>query len=151
MYLLKRRTKPKNFLSIFCRPPPPPPPRKRRKVRKIFGFCSRAPRTRASSVRDRLRERTRHVISPHSDCFGKKFGFCSGDTPMAAGLGFEPRYHAPEAWVLPLDDPAKLKLHSSSCRLKIQISSDRNDSRRGHVPTRTRPAAPYGGNNVTRE
>ena len=26
---------------------------------------------------------------------------------MAAGLGFEPRYYAPEAYVLPLDDPAK--------------------------------------------
>ncbi len=26
---------------------------------------------------------------------------------LAAGLGFEPRYTAPEAVVLPLDDPAK--------------------------------------------
>ena len=25
---------------------------------------------------------------------------------VAAGLGLEPRYHAPEACVLPLDDPA---------------------------------------------
>src|SRR3989344_8450051 len=49
------RSKTKNFLSIFCRPPPHPPPRKRRKVRKIFGFCSR----------DR-RERTRRAISPFS-------------------------------------------------------------------------------------
>ena len=28
----------------------------------------------------------------------------------AAGQGFEPRYHAPEACVLPLDDPAILIL-----------------------------------------
>ena len=27
---------------------------------------------------------------------------------LAAGLGLEPRYHAPEACVLPLDDPAKV-------------------------------------------
>jgi hypothetical protein len=27
---------------------------------------------------------------------------------IAAGLGLEPRYYAPEAYVLPLDDPAKL-------------------------------------------
>ncbi len=43
---LKRRSKTKNFLSIFCRLPPHPPPRKRRKVRKIFGFCSRDRRER---------------------------------------------------------------------------------------------------------
>jgi hypothetical protein len=24
---------------------------------------------------------------------------------LARGLGFEPKLHAPEAWVLPLDDP----------------------------------------------
>src|SRR3989344_4613848 len=36
---LKRRSKTKNFLSIFGRLPPRPPPRKRRKVRNIFGFC----------------------------------------------------------------------------------------------------------------
>jgi hypothetical protein len=28
---------------------------------------------------------------------------------LAAGLGFEPRYHASEACVLPLDDPAALE------------------------------------------
>lgn len=28
----------------------------------------------------------------------------------AAGLGLEPRYHAPEACVLPLDDPAIQKI-----------------------------------------
>ncbi len=28
---------------------------------------------------------------------------------LAAGLGFEPRYPAPEAGVLPLDDPAKVR------------------------------------------
>ena len=27
---------------------------------------------------------------------------------VAAGLGLEPRFHAPEARVLPLDDPAAL-------------------------------------------
>src|SRR3990167_8694951 len=43
---LKRRSKTKNFLSIFCRLPPHPPPRKRRKGRKIFGFCSRDRRER---------------------------------------------------------------------------------------------------------
>src|SRR3989338_3321572 len=46
-YFLKRRSKTKNFLSIFCRLPPHPPPRKIRKVRKIFGFC---PRESASAV-----------------------------------------------------------------------------------------------------
>ena len=29
---------------------------------------------------------------------------------LAAGQGLEPRYHAPEACVLPLDDPAKFTL-----------------------------------------
>src|SRR3989338_795321 len=49
---LKRRSKTKNFLSIFCRLPPHPPPRKIRKVRKIFGFCSRdrRERTRRASL-----------------------------------------------------------------------------------------------------
>src|SRR3990167_2462486 len=42
----QRRSKTKNFLSIFCRLPPHPPPKKRRKVRKIFGFCSRDRRER---------------------------------------------------------------------------------------------------------
>src|SRR3989338_5370263 len=37
----KRRSKTKNFLSIFCRLPTHPPPRKRRKVRKFFGFDTR--------------------------------------------------------------------------------------------------------------
>src|SRR3989338_8508574 len=54
----KRRSKTKNFLSIFCRLPPHPPPRKRRKVRKIFGFCSR----------DR-RERTRRAESERTIYF----------------------------------------------------------------------------------
>ena len=31
------------------------------------------------------------------------------DTYFAAGLGFEPRYTAPEAVVLPLDDPAMIE------------------------------------------
>lgn len=29
---------------------------------------------------------------------------------MAAGLGFEPRLPGPEPGVLPLDDPAKIKI-----------------------------------------
>lgn len=33
---------------------------------------------------------------------------------MAAGLGFEPRLTDPESAVLPLDDPAKLKLSITS-------------------------------------
>src|SRR3989338_8498004 len=42
----KRRSKTKNFLSIFCRLPPHPPPRERRKGRKNFGFFSRDRRER---------------------------------------------------------------------------------------------------------
>ncbi len=32
---------------------------------------------------------------------------------MAAGLGLEPRYHDPESWVLPLDDPARYRYHTA--------------------------------------
>ncbi len=36
--------------------------------------------------------------------------------PLAAGQGLEPQYHAPEACVLPLDEPAILfHLHSHYC------------------------------------
>lgn len=41
---------------------------------------------------------------------------------MAAGLGFEPRYHAPEACVLPLDDPAKYKAYCNENAPIMQLS-----------------------------
>ncbi len=34
---------------------------------------------------------------------------------LTAGLGLEPKYYAPEAYVLPLDDPAKLAKSASKC------------------------------------
>src|SRR3990167_4247327 len=58
---LKRRSKTKNFLSIFCRLPPHPPPGKKRKVRKVFGFSSRdrRERTRRASLVFSLKESSR--------------------------------------------------------------------------------------------
>jgi len=60
--------KPKISFPFFVGSPHTP----RRKLRKEGKFLVFAPTT-AGSGRGAQ-------ISPHSDCFGKKFGFCSGDT-----------------------------------------------------------------------
>ncbi len=115
--------------------PPHPPPRKIRKVRKIFGFCSRDRRVRSEYLELRktlsvlyskcerctapVRSGRGAQISPRSDCFGKKFGFCSGDTAkkersdfFAAGLGIEPKFSLSESDGLPLADPAIILIDS---------------------------------------
>ena len=38
-------------------------------------------------------------------------------TPIAAGLGLEPRYSPPEGEVLPLDDPAAMETSCVYCSI----------------------------------
>src|SRR3990167_5807041 len=118
---LPRRSKTKNFLSIFCRLPPPPPPRKIRKVRKIFGFCSRDRRERtrrAHSLHHAIRAydlvSSHHALSACDIiCFENRFELGTINTPKRNSTAFsKPEGGTREA--RPTDFPPFFQTNSDS-------------------------------------